>query len=114
MAQESLRRKKRELFEILLSMMEAMENGARKTRIMYHAILSHDLLVKYLNFLMNLGLVEERDGVYYLTEKGKKVLRLLRTWKQKKDEYEQAREAVREVSIELKRLKDQGVTSEAS
>ena len=48
-------------------------NQAKPTRILYGANLSHDRLVKYLDELKALGVIEEfgtDDKVYSLTQKG--------------------------------------------
>jgi predicted transcriptional regulator len=48
-------------------------NEAKPTRILYGANLSHDRLVKYLEELKNLGVIQEcgsDDKIYSLTQKG--------------------------------------------
>ena len=52
-------------------------NEAKPTRILYGANLSHDRLVKYLDELKNLGVIQEsgnEDKVYSLTQKGNEFL----------------------------------------
>ena len=50
-------------------------HGAKKTRIMYQAYLSYKLLVRYLNDVMDAGLVIcGDDDCYRLTSKGKMFL----------------------------------------
>jgi predicted transcriptional regulator len=49
------------------------ENRAKRTRILYGANLSHDRLVKYLEELKTLGVIQESgadDKIYNLTQKG--------------------------------------------
>jgi predicted transcriptional regulator len=63
--------------EIAAGILEIAKNGSRKTRIMYLGNLSFDLLQKYLDMLVNLGLLEIRHGeerVYVATEKGRAFL----------------------------------------
>jgi predicted transcriptional regulator len=63
--------------EIAANILEIARNGSRKTRIMYLGNLSFDLLQKYLDRLVNLGLLETRSGdekTYVATEKGRKFL----------------------------------------
>lgn len=63
--------------EIAAGILEIAKNGSRKTRIMYLGNLSFDLLQKYLGMLVNLGLLEIRNGedrVYVATEKGRAFL----------------------------------------
>ena len=62
--------------KIYLDILETVrdQGNTRPTRILYHANLSHDRLVKYLGELNARALLEERqdsDGKYYvLTAKG--------------------------------------------
>lgn len=63
--------------EIAASILEIAKNGSRKTRIMYLGNLSFDLLQKYLDTLVELGLLEKGSGdgkMYVATEKGRKFL----------------------------------------
>jgi len=63
--------------EIAANILEIARNGSRKTRIMYLGNLSFDLLQKYLDKLVNLGLLETRTGdekTYVATEKGRRFL----------------------------------------
>jgi len=63
--------------EIAAGILEIARNGSRKTRIMYLGNLSFDLLQKYLDMLVKLGLLETRsdhEKTYVATEKGRKFL----------------------------------------
>ena len=63
--------------EIAANILEIARNGSRKTRIMYLGNLSFDLLQKYLDKLVELGLLEKRSGdekMFVATEKGRKFL----------------------------------------
>ena len=68
--------KYRSQFRIYVDIMRVIQrenNQAKPTRILYGANLSHDRLVKYLDELKALGVVEESgtdDKVYSLTQKG--------------------------------------------
>jgi predicted transcriptional regulator len=71
------RRPYRNRMEIAASILEIAKNGSRKTRIMYLGNLSFDLLQKYLDLLVNLGLLSVRSGdekMYVATEKGREFL----------------------------------------
>ena len=71
------KRQYRSRIQIAADIIEIAKNGARKTRIMYLGNLSFDLLQKYLNLLVKLGLVEIRRGPeksYTATEKGRRFL----------------------------------------
>jgi predicted transcriptional regulator len=72
------RRPYRNKMEIAAGILEIAKNGSRKTRIMYLGNLSFDLLQKYLDLLVNLGLLSVRNGeekVYAATEKGREFLK---------------------------------------
>lgn len=73
-----LRKKKnknRGRLEIVRDMLSAASEKTRKTRIMYQASLSYRLLEKYLNSLLESGLVECVDDCFYLiTWRGKEFL----------------------------------------
>jgi predicted transcriptional regulator len=70
----SRRRPYRNRMEIAAGILEIAKEGSRKTRIMYQGNLSFDLLQKYLDMLVNFGLLEargnEKETVYVATEKG--------------------------------------------
>lgn len=51
-----------------------LNNGAKKTRIMYNAYLSYELLTRYLNDLLNANLVIYDDDQYILTDIGEEFL----------------------------------------
>lgn len=68
------RRRYRSRIQIAANILEIAKHGSRKTRIMYLGNLSFDLLQKYLNLLVNLGLLEVTNGeerTYVATEKGR-------------------------------------------
>lgn len=57
----------------IMSVIQRESNEAKPTRILYGANLSHDRLVKYLDELKALGVIQEsgtEDKVYGLTQKG--------------------------------------------
>ena len=68
--------KYRSQLRIYVDMMQVIQrenNQAKPTRILYGANLSHDRLVKYLEELKTLGVIQETgtdDKVYSLTQKG--------------------------------------------
>ena len=71
------RRGRRGRIEIAAAMLDAAGDGAGKTRIMQNANLSYDLLLKYLSFLTETGLLERigNNGVYHITSKGARFLK---------------------------------------
>jgi predicted transcriptional regulator len=71
------RRPYRNRMEIAAGILQIAKNGSRKTRIMYLGNLSFDLLQKYLEMLLNLGLLQarnEKEKIYVATEKGRQFL----------------------------------------
>ena len=65
--------KHRSRLKILANILSVVSenHGAKKTQIMYQAYLSYKLLVRYLNDMMDAGLVIcGDDGCYRLTSKG--------------------------------------------
>jgi len=57
--------------EIVATMLEAANEGATKTKIMYSAFLSYNQLKEYLTFLIENNLIEHLEGTQTLktTEK---------------------------------------------
>ncbi len=96
MSQVKLRRKKRSKYEIIQDVLDQCQSGSKKTWVMYRANLSYDLTTNYLNELEKLGLVENKEGLYYITEKGKQLLELLKAWRQKKSELNDIAKLIRE------------------
>jgi predicted transcriptional regulator len=57
----------------IMRVIQREENQAKPTRILYGANLSHDRLVKYLEELKTLGVIQETgadEKLYSLTQKG--------------------------------------------
>ena len=72
-----VRRQYRSRIQIAANILEIAKNGSRKTRIMYLGNLSFDLLQKYLDLLVNHGLIEfdeDSERTYIATEKGRRFL----------------------------------------
>ena len=69
--------KHRDRLAILANILSVVSenSGAKKTQIMYQAYLSYKLLVQYLNYVTDAGLVKYNDNnCYELTSKGQKFL----------------------------------------
>lgn len=60
--------------EIIVDMLNVASAGAKKTRIMYVANLSYQLLEKYLEETVELGFVCSVNNCYEVTEKGRTFL----------------------------------------
>jgi len=83
------KRRKRSRYEIIHDILETVTQGARFTNIMYRANLSYDNTRRYVEKLLQKELIMQKDGLYYLTEKGLKLLDILKAYKQKKEELNQ-------------------------
>jgi predicted transcriptional regulator len=70
---------KRTKKEIIADILEAIDNKTNRiSAIMRYVNLSSAVARKYLKTLKENGLIEEKNGEYTLTERGRKVLELLR------------------------------------
>jgi len=85
-------RKRRDRLYIIAEILEIAKDGTLKTQIMYKANLSFSQLNEYLNFLVNLNLLESKQingkTIYKTTDKGfkyldsyKEILQLLKNTK---------------------------------
>jgi len=68
----------RSSFDIIAEILKVSKNGAKKTRIMYACGLSYNFVQKYLELLMETGLLSS-DSSYVTTEKGIGFLRNYQT-----------------------------------
>ncbi len=67
--------KYRDRLQIIADILSIVRGRAKKTRIMYQANLSYRLLCRYLNEVLDAGLVRfENEDCYVLTGKGKEFL----------------------------------------
>ena len=83
-------KKRRNGLEIISEMLEAAEEGARKTSIMYKANLSYELLVHYLSILRANGFLETPDErTFFPTRKGQMFLKEFREFRELHDSYTQ-------------------------
>jgi predicted transcriptional regulator len=70
--------RKRLRTEIIMNVLEASSSGIKKTRLMYATNLSYQLLVKYTKMLVDAGFLIYEGDLYYLTEKGSRLLTKLK------------------------------------
>jgi predicted transcriptional regulator len=68
----------RSSFEIIAEILTAAKNGAKKTRIMYSCGLSYSFVQKYLQLLLETGLLRIGNS-YHTTDKGMGFLRKYQT-----------------------------------
>jgi len=86
----------RKRLEIIADILSVAKDGAKKTRIMYQANLSYRLLIVYLKFVRDAGLVFiQGKGEYVLSQKGQKFL----------ERYKQYSQRFEQLEMELKDVK---------
>ncbi|MCW4034974.1 MAG: winged helix-turn-helix domain-containing protein [Candidatus Bathyarchaeota archaeon] len=68
----------RSSFDIIAEILKVSKNGAKKTRIMYACGLSYNFVQKYLELLLETGLLSNGSS-YFTTEKGIGFLRNYQT-----------------------------------
>jgi predicted transcriptional regulator len=95
----------RKRLEIIADILSVVKGGARKTRIMYQANLSYKLLIVYLRFVRESGLVSTQGKrSYVLTQKGHEFL----------EKYKQFSQRSEQLEIELKNIRKERGILEAS
>jgi len=85
MTEVQMGRRKRNRYEVIRDILTLCENGVKKTWLMYKANLSYEATRNYIVELAEKELIVQKDGLYYLTDKGRKLLDLLKDYKDKKD-----------------------------
>jgi len=73
----------RKKFDIIADMLNAVSQGAKKTKIMYNANLSYLLLNKYLAKIMEFGFIhlERKRRWYVITDKGVEFLEIHKAYR---------------------------------
>lgn len=90
----------RSRLKIVADVLSVAKGGAKKTQIMYQANLSYKLLTRYLQEVLEAGLVKLENGeAYELTAKGFEFLREF-------DDYYERRQKLRTQATEMKRRRE--------
>lgn len=99
---------------IIADILRIASNGAKKTRIMYQANLSYKLLCRYLEDVLNAGLVTfEKENSYVLTSRGEEFLERLDEYHKQRRQLEERLSSVNNEKAELeKMLFDVGISME--
>lgn len=63
------------------------QEGSKKTRIMYSANLSYQLVRKYLSKMLERGYLTKKEDIYYVTERGKILMAKVKRYRVLKEEY---------------------------
>jgi predicted transcriptional regulator len=87
----------RKSLEIVADILDAVGDGAKKTRVMYIANLSYKLLEKYLGKTVEAGLVSFNNGHYEVTEKGQVFLERFKSFSSR---YSKLESKIEEASFE--------------
>lgn len=66
---------RRDSWAILGEVLRLADLGGRKTRIMFGANLSYEVLSRYIAFCVERGFLVEEDGAYTLTAEGRELAR---------------------------------------
>ncbi|EHP68001.1 putative transcriptional regulator [Metallosphaera yellowstonensis MK1] len=98
--------KKRGKMDIYCDILRVCESGSNKTRIMYKANLSYELLKRYMWELESSGLIIVSGKTVRLTEKGKRVLLLIARAKSIRKELEEVEHTISEyVGKDVEKIK---------
>jgi predicted transcriptional regulator len=92
-----MERKKRSSYDIIYDILESCKYGVKKTRLMYNANLSFQVLEKYVIKLTEKGLILKKEDKFFITEKGIKYLETIKRLKEKKKELEEIYTKLREI-----------------
>jgi len=87
----------RNRLQIIAEILEIVRVGARKTHIMYQANLSYKLLCKYLDEVLECGLVRrDRNERYVVAAKGEKFLQRFNSYLKRREQVQDELKAVDE------------------
>lgn len=95
--------KYRRRFEIIADILGVVNNGAKKTRIMYSANLSYSILEKYLAETIKLGFIRLKGDIYEITEKGRIFLEMHAAFSMK---YSQVQKELEKIKFEMEVLEE--------
>lgn len=100
-----LRKYKRCPLKIIADILLVSRRNVKKTYIMYGANLSYTLLNKYLNKVLNAGLIDRSaEGYYKITDKGATFLDIYSFYVKEKDRIEKKTTAIDGKKRNLQRL----------
>jgi predicted transcriptional regulator len=94
----------RRRFDILADVISVAGQGARRTKIMYFANLSHLLLKRYLEDALRVGFLRSAGEEFSVTSKGEEFLQRYRQFSGKYSRVEQNVKALRNEAEELERM----------
>jgi predicted transcriptional regulator len=93
--------KNRDRVSIIAAILEAVNLGSTKTRIMFNANLSFKLLEKYLNISIFAGFIRVEGSIYKLTSRGQEYLKQYKLFEER---YLRAQKLLEALDCERERL----------
>jgi len=95
----------RDRLQIIADILSVTSKRAKKTQIMYQANLSYRLLCRYLNDILDAGLVSFENGDFYVpTAKGKELLNKYKEYSQCRKRLKEHFTRVNNVKTELEKM----------
>jgi predicted transcriptional regulator len=104
--------KNRDSLSIVAAVLEAINPGTSKTRIMYQANLSFTVLKKYLDGVIQAGFVRVEASTYELTREGREFLRDYRKFYERYNDAQKLLEAAESEHDKLSHLCNKSVLTE--
>ncbi len=98
--------KYRSKLQIIAEILEIVRQGAKKTHIMYRANLSYKLLCKYLDEVLDCGLVrvDRGEDCYVVAPKGEKFLEQFNSYMRRRAQVKRELESVNEEKALLEQM----------
>lgn len=97
--------KYRNKLQIIAEILEIVRQGAKKTHIMYKANLSYKLLCKYLDDVLDCGLVRvDGEDRYVVAPKGEKFLQRFKVYRKRREHVKKELKLVNEEKNLLKQM----------
>ncbi len=69
--------RRRNKLDIMISLLELLNEPKRLTRLQTDARLNYKNMKEYINLLLRLGFIEDKNSLYKTTDKGREFIRLL-------------------------------------
>ena len=90
--------------ELAYALLDTARRGANKTKLVKASGLPQKSAERHINMMLRRGLLLERQGLYFVSEKGRSFLSEFNKYRQLRQEYMQKLKAVREMIPPLYQL----------
>ena len=97
-------KKNRDRLSLIAAILEVAQTDANKTKIMYMANLSFQLLEKYLMLTLNVSFLQQKGSMYEITEKGRRFLKNFNSFHERRCEVQKMMKDLSEERKLLERL----------